>query len=115
MIRMARGLGALTCTAGLVLVARPGQVARAVSRGTPPEARIVRLLGARMLLQGALLAARPDRRLAAACAAVDGTHAASMVAAAVLLPRYRRAALLSAGVAVGSAAVSAMIAGRPHA
>jgi hypothetical protein len=82
-------------------------------RGTPPPSWLVRLLGARLLVQGLLLMARPGRRLVLVGAAVDGTHAASMVAVALQWPEYRRAAVVSAvmalalgatGVAVGPAA-----------
>jgi hypothetical protein len=38
---------------------------------------------------------------------VDGLHAASMVAAALTWPRYRRPALTSAAVATASAVVTA--------
>jgi len=66
---------------------------------------IIRLLGLRMLVQGILQLARPRRATFGVCAAVDATHAVSMLAAAHVWPTYRRAALLSAAGAGLSAVV----------
>jgi hypothetical protein len=108
---MRRGAGALTAAGGVVLAVRPDRVARAVGGSAPPT--LVRLLGVRMLVQGAMLAARPDRRTAVACCAVDGTHAASMLGVAVVAPRYRRVALWAVGAATASAALDVLVARWP--
>ena len=71
---------------------------------TPPT-WIMRLLGLRMLVQGILQLTRARRTTFAVCAAVDLTHAATMLVAAQVWPRYRRAALLSAAGAGLSAVV----------
>ena len=61
---------------------------------------VARILGGRYLLQG--LVGRPTGR---AAAAVEVTHAASMVPVAVRSPRHRRAALSSAGAAAAVAVI----------
>ena len=70
---------------------------------------MVRLLGGRQLLQGAAVLIRPAPALVIGAVAVDVLHAASMVAAAVIWPGYRRAALTSAAVAGTSAVAGALI------
>src|SRR3954465_11082604 len=85
---------------GLVLAVLPGVVLR------PPGARrndsrvriATRLLGARELVEAALLRRR-RRGWVALGAAVDATHALSMIVLAVLDRRHRRIALASAAVA----------------
>lgn len=76
--------------------------------GAPPG-WIVRVLGARLLAQAAPEAIRPSRRLLRLGLVVDLTHAASMLAAARIWPRYRRAALASAASAAASAVAGALI------
>lgn len=93
------------------LLAKPRETADAVLGGAPvPPLPVVRVLGARSAVQQLVLLARPDRDLARIAVAVDLLHAASMGAAAVLWPEYRRAELTSAGVALGSAVLSGRIA-----
>jgi hypothetical protein len=70
------------------------------------------VLGARQVVQSLVLLRRPSRSLTTAAAVVDGLLSASMVAAALAWPRYRRPALTSAAIATGSAAVT--LAGRPR-
>lgn len=70
-----------------------------------PSTWIIRLLGLRTLVQGLMQLTRPQRTTFAVCAAVDLTHAASMLLAAQAWPTYRRAALLSAAGAGLSAVV----------
>lgn len=96
---------------GALLLARPRAVLSAVARkqDTPPE-WIARLLGIRMLAQAAAEGIRPSRGVLGTAVAVDLVHAASMVGAAQLWPRYRRAALASAGSAGVSAAAGALLA-----
>jgi hypothetical protein len=94
---VAVGTGSL----GALLIARPEAVARACS-GAPnavPRAWIVRLLGARMLLQALVEAARPEQRILAGGIATDAAHGASMVALAAASRRYRRPASISAAAA----------------
>lgn len=108
---LVRVLGAATATAGAVLAAGTPAVGGWVSgRGTPPPSWLVRLLGARLLVQGLLEVARPDRRLVLGGAAVEAMHAASMVAAALRWPQYRRAALVSGGLAVALGTTELLVA-----
>jgi hypothetical protein len=93
---------------GAVLVARPDAlVALVVGDGAHPATWIVRFLGARMVVQGCVVGARPTRALLVGGAAVDALHAASMVLVARGEPRYRRSALASALTATMFAAASA--------
>lgn len=105
---------------GTLLAARPAAVARAAAGpgSTAPPAWVVRVLGLRMAAQGVVEAAAgnggiPPRWMRLAGAAVDGTHAASMVALAVWKPAYRRSALLSAGAAAAFAAIGVSAAPEP--
>lgn len=103
-----RTIGAVNATTGLALLARPEAVVAAVTSGrTVPAQNVVRLLGARLGLQGLLLSVAPRRRVVALCAVVDLAHAASMYGLGALRPRYRRAALVSAATATVSGLLSA--------
>jgi hypothetical protein len=105
-----RLLAACTAAAGAVMLLGPHAVARLASgTGSIPDAAVVRILGGRQLLQGTALLIRPAPPLLTAGLGVDALHAASMVAAAVIWPGYRRAALTSAAVAGGSAVAGALI------
>lgn len=102
-------LATVQCLLGAALLERPDRIGRAVGGGgggesTPPSG-VLRVLGGRLLLQGLAALARPDARVARLSAGVDATHAASMLFVAAGVARYRRAALISAALAVGSAAV----------
>jgi hypothetical protein len=104
-VREARIVAVGTGSLGALLIARPEAVARACS-GAPnavPQAWIVRLLGARMLLQALVEAARPRRRILDGGIATDAAHGASMVALAAASRRYRRPAAISAAAAGVSA------------
>jgi hypothetical protein len=92
---------------GAALAIRPAAAVRAVGGGPVPPPALVRVLGGRQVLQSLLLLAAPSRPLVRAAVTVDAVHAASMVAAALIWPRYRRPALTSAGVATASAVVTA--------
>ncbi len=95
----------------VALLAQPRRAADAVLGGAPvPPLPVVRALGARSAVQQLVLLTRPSRDVARVAVAVDLLHAASMGAAAVLWPEYRRAELTSAGVALGSALLSGRIA-----
>jgi hypothetical protein len=99
---------------GAALFTAPRRASEAVLGGAPvPPAPVIRVLGARSAVQQAVLLVHPTRGLGRFGAGVDVLHALSMLGAAVVWPAYRRAALTSAGVAVGSAVVSGRIAG-PH-
>jgi hypothetical protein len=105
--------GVLLCW-GALLVARPRPVTRALAPGYPADRDwVVRLLGARQVVQHGVLLAASDRPLTYAGVAVDAVHALSMLGFACS-PRYRRAALVSGGTAAASAAITAALAGRPQ-
>jgi hypothetical protein len=101
-------LAAGQCIGGAVLLLRPDPVRRALSSSTsaPPPGWVVRLLGGRLIAQGIVTTVRPDRAVVLTSVGVDAVHAASMILTAALLPRYRRAALVSAAAASGSAALA---------
>ena len=103
--RATRLLSVLAAGWGLALLLRPADV---VDRLCPefPRSRLwtARVLGGRLLVQHVLMLAAPDPRVVGAASGVDLLHAASMVPL-LRYPRYRRAALVSGGVAAASAAV----------
>lgn len=110
-VRAAGVLPVVRGVANAVLVMRPEDVLRAVSTPAPPAARrVVRLLGARVVLQEVAVLAVPIRPVVLLGAAVDALHAASMVATALASPRYRRAAALSAATASASAVLGLLTA-----
>jgi hypothetical protein len=80
---------------------------------TPPHRWLIRLLGARSLVQGAVTVAVPDTPIVAAGAVVDGVHAVSMIAAAAVSESQRRAAALSAVVAASCSAAGTAAARMP--
>ena len=108
--RLGRLLAGAHLGQAAVLLAQPQSVLRAITgdHGTPPS-WIVRVLGARILLQAGLETASPSSTILRLGIAVDLTHVASMLAAARIWPRYRRAALASAGSATASALAGALI------
>ena len=94
---------------GLALLARPRAVVRALCPELPGDRIwVVRVLGARLVVQHALVLSAPEPPVVRAAAAVDLLHAASMVP---LLGsrRYRRAALISGGVAGACSAAYAAV------
>ncbi|MDP9391131.1 MAG: hypothetical protein M3P89_07065 [Actinomycetota bacterium] len=109
---LTRLLASLGAGWGLALFARP---LATVDRLCPeyPRSRVwvVRLLGARLLAQHAAVLAAPGGRLVGAASGIDLLHAATMVPL-LREPRYRRAALVSGGVAAVSAAVLPAVAPR---
>ena len=97
------GIGQLAT--GVTMLLAPGRVAEAAAgRGTPAPMTIVRILGLRQAVQGALTVARASRATLELGAGVDALHLASMVALAAVAPKYRRTALVSAAVAAASLA-----------
>ena len=100
-----------TAGLGLALLARPDALAGMVTRGKHgPVSAVVRVLGGRQLLQGTAITYAPTPLLIVAGTAADGLHAASMLVAAAIWPRYRKAALTSAAIAGASGIVGATIA-----
>lgn len=93
-----------------VLLAQPPAVLRSVvgTQSVPPS-WIVRVLGIRTLLQGVVEGSSPRSNVLRVGVFVDVAHAASMLAAALVWPRYRRAALASAGSAGASALAGALL------
>ncbi len=93
---------------GAVALARPRTMAGVY--GADPSARpavvAARVLGGRHLTEAAVLEASPTVRTRMVAAAVDLTHASSMVLLAVVSRRWRRPALVSASVAVACAAAT---------
>lgn len=101
--RVARLLSVAGFAAGLAMVTRPADVAAAVAPAFPRERLwIARVLGLRLVAQHALVLAAPTAPRLQLAAAVDGLHAASMLPVLVL-PRYRRAALVTGGLGALSA------------
>ncbi|WP_331559918.1 hypothetical protein [Actinomycetospora sp.] len=92
---------------GGVLLLRPATVAARVGRGAAGgrEVAVVRVLGARHVVQGIAGLAGPGRGWPVLGATVDGLHAASMAGVAVLDREHRRAATASALVALAFAVV----------
>ncbi len=101
--------GVSTAAVGAVALVAPQQVATLVGgRGTAPDARLVRILGARQLAQGAAVLIHPAPALVAAGCGIDVVHGASMVLAARIWPAHRTAALISA-TAAGTVAVTGVL------
>jgi hypothetical protein len=98
------------CLSGALLLGVPHDVTGVIASDQPqPPAWLVRLLGGRLLAQGLLEFLCPQPAVVLTGAAVDTAHAASMVAAAVLLPAYRRTALASAAEAMLSAGLTVSV------
>jgi hypothetical protein len=89
-----------------VLLLAPERIA-AVAAGAPVPAAavtVLRVLGARQVLQSAVTAMAPIGPVAGLGAAVDALHAGSCVGFAAVWPRWRRAALTDAVIATALAA-----------
>lgn len=100
---------------GGLLLAAPGLALEAVTGApaTRSQERLLRVLGARHLVQGGLDLARATPGLLRGGAAVDLLHAATCAGAAALSPEWRRAALVDGAGAVGFAA-GGLVRARPH-
>ncbi len=100
-----RPVDAVGLASGAAMLAAPDRVLRAVhgSPGTGAEA-VVRVLGARQVVQALTLAARPSRPLRALGAVVDSLHALSMVGLAAVDEDQRGPASAS-GLLAGTLAV----------
>jgi hypothetical protein len=107
-----RALAAVQTAGAAVLAVKPESATKLIGddRRLSPPAWIVRVLGVRSAVQGAAQLAWPTPAFAWLGAAVDGTHAASMIFVAARSPRYRRAAMLSGGAALVTAALLAAVA-----
>lgn len=89
---------------GAACLLAPARVARVVGGPDDSHGRLfLRVLGVRHLGQAALLTARPTRRTRSLGAAVDATHALSMLGFGLLDEKVRRPAYTNAAVATGSA------------
>lgn len=90
---------------GGLLAGAPGLVLGTLTGGPPtePQKRVLRLLGAGHLLQGALDLARPTPTVLRSGAAVDLLHAATCAGVVVLLPEWRWVAALDGTGVVGFA------------
>jgi hypothetical protein len=98
---------------GALLLARPRQLALALAPEYPADRDpVIRVLGARVVVQAVAVLVRPSSGVLTAAAAVEAVHAASMGAVAAASPRYRRAALISGAVAAVSAGVAGALARR---
>lgn len=103
---MSAAVAALTAARtldGATLTLAPVWLRRLSGVADRPGVRVMRILGARQLVQAALTAARPSPGGLRAGAAVDALHATSMIALALGDRRRCRAALLSAAGAAGFA------------
>jgi hypothetical protein len=104
-----RGRATAAARAGwaCVLLAVPERVAAiGTTPPIPPSAvAVLRVLGARQLVQAAATAAVPTGAVARLSAAVDALHAGTGVGLALASPRWRRTAVLDAAVATAFAAV----------
>jgi hypothetical protein len=101
--RLLSGAGAAW---GLALLTRPGRVVAALCPEFPASRLwIVRALGARLVAQHAAVLLAPKASVVRLASAVDLLHAATMVPP-LASARYRRAALISGGVAAAYAAVT---------
>lgn len=112
--RGCRLLAATHLAQGVLLLVQPTAFVRAVARDleTPPS-WIVRVLGVRTLTQSAAEGVSPTPGVMRIGVAVDLAHATSMLVAARVWPRYRRAALSSAGAAGISAVVGTLLIAAP--
>ena len=104
-----RALSALGAAWGSVLLARPRPVVAVLCPEFPePRIWVVRVLGGRLVAQHALLLAAPERGPVRGAVVVDLMHAASMVPL-LATGRYRRAALISGGIAAAYAGVASVV------
>lgn len=108
-----REAGLLGVAWGVILLTQGREVWSLVEGTSPAEIDkvAIRLLGARHLGQGAAQLIGPGH-FQRTFVTVDVIHAATMLAVAVVDRDRRRAALLTAGVAAASAAITIAVRGR---
>jgi len=98
-----RAVSAVLGLGGVAMAAAPRWTVAHLAPGRRAPANwLVRVLGLRTVVQSAVLLTTPTRPALQVGAAVDALHAASMVPAWLLFPRYRQAAAVSGGIAVAS-------------
>ena len=88
---------------GTALLLRPQRAAPVLGLQPTGEHLVLRLLGARQVVQGAVISRGPGQTGRTVSAAVDGLHAASCLALAWWHPQLRTPALRNAGLATGFA------------
>jgi hypothetical protein len=104
--RLTRVLAGAGAAWGVALLARPRRVVAALCPEFPASRLwLVRVLGARLVAQHAVVLLAPEAPVVRVASAVDLAHAASMVPL-LASARYRRAALISGGVAAVYAATA---------
>ena len=113
--RVARGWGAAVAAVGVATAGRVEQAADFAAGGTDgrPDPRVIRILGIRQVGQGVLVAVYPSRVRGDLGGVRRRVPRAEHGRAGSLLARYRRAALLSAGIAASSAGVGLLAARQP--
>ncbi|QEC46407.1 hypothetical protein FSW04_01640 [Baekduia soli] len=106
-------LPAIRATWGAALLLAPDVVLGIIGQGRVDTRtrRVTQVLGGRELLQGLLASRHCSRSWVLRGAAVDGTHAVTMLALAVRRPASRRPATASA-LAATSLAVAGVVRGR---
>jgi hypothetical protein len=106
-------LASLRAGYGAVQLAVPGYSAEQQLGGPldPATLRVVRVLGARQVVQGGVALAFPAEPLLGLGVGVDALHALSMVPVAAAAPRWRRPALVS-GLTAAAFAVAGALAAR---
>jgi hypothetical protein len=93
---------------GGVLLVAPAVALRIGGPGfrAPHATAIARVLGARHIAQAAVTALAPTPAVGMLGAATDALHASGNVLAAAVSPRWRRVALIDAGIAAAFAAAT---------
>lgn len=106
-------LGAAQLGLGVALVSSPRRVVALIGADHDAATRIgARVLGARLIGQGAVVATTRRVGVHQLSALVDAVHAVSMVALAACSSQRRRAAAASGALATVAALASAVIAAR---
>ncbi len=108
---MARIWGGLTAAAGVVTLILATRGREPGSTGAPRL--VVGALGARQVVQGAIIVLAPTPDLVTFAVGVEILHGSSMLPVAAW-PRYRRPALLAAGQAALFALAGGAIISTPH-
>lgn len=105
---LGRTVGVANVAVGALLLTRPAGTVAPVADSRHVPTAVARVLGGRHVVQGAVQLGWPVSGVLTASIVVDALHATSMVGLAALRPGYRRPAALSAAVASGSGALSAL-------
>jgi hypothetical protein len=111
---LTRLLASLGLAGGAALLVRPQPVVNGLTPEFPSDRRwLVRLLGARLVAQNAVVLLAPEPSVVRAASTVELLHAASMLPV-LRLPRYRRAAWISGGTSAAYAGLAAAVRGLPR-